>query len=110
MENLGMFYGHLVYFTAFGYISGPLGIFCGHLVYFPCFGFFCTKKNLATLPEIRFLKNSHLGETFVPRDEFALKNLALLASPSKPKPKSKVNRLLYILSIVIKSEKLLTVK
>jgi hypothetical protein len=34
MEDFGLFYGHLVYFTAILYILWPLGIFCGHLVYF----------------------------------------------------------------------------
>jgi hypothetical protein len=34
MENLGIFYDHLVYFTAIENISGPFGIFCGNLVYF----------------------------------------------------------------------------
>jgi hypothetical protein len=45
-ENLGIFYVHLVYFTAIGNILGtaignilwPFGIFCGNLVYFPRFG------------------------------------------------------------------------
>jgi hypothetical protein len=35
MENLGIFYDHLLYFTAIGNILWPFGIFCGHLVYFP---------------------------------------------------------------------------
>jgi hypothetical protein len=34
MGNLGIFYGHLVYFTAIGNILWPFGIFCGHLEYF----------------------------------------------------------------------------
>jgi hypothetical protein len=29
MENLGVFYDHLVYFTAIGNILWPFGIFCG---------------------------------------------------------------------------------
>jgi hypothetical protein len=37
-ENLGIFYDHLVYFTAIGNILWPFGIFCDHLVYFPLFG------------------------------------------------------------------------
>jgi hypothetical protein len=46
MENLGIFYDHLVYFTAIGNI-----LFCCHLVYIflPVLEF-CTEKNLATLP------------------------------------------------------------
>jgi hypothetical protein len=47
-RDLGIFYDHLVYFTAIGNILRPFGIFCGILVFFPCFGFW-TKKNLATL-------------------------------------------------------------
>jgi hypothetical protein len=34
MENLGIFYDHLVYFTAIGNMLWPFGVFCGHLVYF----------------------------------------------------------------------------
>jgi hypothetical protein len=34
MENLGIFYDHLVYFTAIWSILRPLEIFYGHLVYF----------------------------------------------------------------------------
>jgi hypothetical protein len=33
MENLGIFYDHLVYFTAMGNILWAFSIFCGHLVY-----------------------------------------------------------------------------
>jgi hypothetical protein len=32
MENLGIFYDYLVYFTAIGNLLCPFGIFCGHLV------------------------------------------------------------------------------
>jgi hypothetical protein len=38
MENVSLFYGHLVYFTAIWYILRPFGIFYGHLVYFWQFG------------------------------------------------------------------------
>jgi hypothetical protein len=44
MEDDGIFYGHLVHFTVFCYILWTFGIFFPILV-------FCTKKNLATLPE-----------------------------------------------------------
>jgi hypothetical protein len=37
MEDVGICYGHLVYFTANWYILRPFGIFCGNLVYFPQF-------------------------------------------------------------------------
>jgi hypothetical protein len=49
MKNLGIFYDHLVYFTAIGNILWPFGIFCGHLLYFSPLCVFWTKKNLATL-------------------------------------------------------------
>jgi hypothetical protein len=58
IENLGIFYDHLVYFTVIGNILWPFDIFYGHLVYFvviwysfPALVFF-TKKNLATLVRI----------------------------------------------------------
>jgi hypothetical protein len=34
MEDVGIFYGHLVYLMAILYISWSFGVFCGHLVYF----------------------------------------------------------------------------
>jgi hypothetical protein len=40
MENVGLFYDHLEYFTAIWYISLQFGIVSGHLVYFSCFGTF----------------------------------------------------------------------
>jgi hypothetical protein len=55
MENIGIFYGHLVYFTLIWYILCPFGIFYGHLVYFVVIWTIfpvlvrCSKKNLATL-------------------------------------------------------------
>jgi hypothetical protein len=50
MKILGIFYDHLVYFTAIGNNLWPFGIFCGQLVYvFLLVLVFCTKKNLATL-------------------------------------------------------------
>jgi hypothetical protein len=45
MENLEIFYDHLVYFTAIGNGLCPFGIFCGHLVYFPCFGISYQEKS-----------------------------------------------------------------
>jgi hypothetical protein len=41
MENLGLLYDYLVYFTAIGII----GIFYGHLVYFPRFGILDQEKS-----------------------------------------------------------------
>jgi hypothetical protein len=46
MENLGVFYDHLVYFTAIGNILWPFGIFCGNLVlFFPRFGILDQEKS-----------------------------------------------------------------
>jgi hypothetical protein len=42
MENVGIFYAHLKYFTVIWYILRSFGLLCGHLV---CF----KEKNLATL-------------------------------------------------------------
>jgi hypothetical protein len=44
MENLGIFFDHLVYFTAIGNILWPFGIFCGNLVYFSPFWYFGPRK------------------------------------------------------------------
>jgi hypothetical protein len=38
MDDVGIFNGHLVYFTAISYILWTLGIFCGHLVCFSRIG------------------------------------------------------------------------
>jgi hypothetical protein len=44
MENLGIFYDHLVYFTAIGNIFWPFGIYSGNLVYFSLFWYFGPRK------------------------------------------------------------------
>jgi hypothetical protein len=44
MENVGLFYDHLEYFTAIWYNLWPFGIVCGHLVYFSHFGMFRPRK------------------------------------------------------------------
>jgi hypothetical protein len=44
MENLGIFYEYLVYFTAIANILWPFGIVCGHLLYFPPFWYFVPRK------------------------------------------------------------------
>jgi hypothetical protein len=66
VENVGIFYGHWVYFVVFWYILLPLGIFYSHVVFLWPFIFYvysyfliiwcifsilvcCTKKNLAIL-------------------------------------------------------------
>jgi hypothetical protein len=48
-ENIGIFYGMLVYFVVIWYSLLLLGIFCGILVQFPTVLVCCGKKNLATL-------------------------------------------------------------
>jgi hypothetical protein len=49
MEDVGLFYGHLVYFTTIWYILWSLGIFHVYLVHLFPIWVCCTKKNLATL-------------------------------------------------------------
>jgi hypothetical protein len=44
MENLGIFYDHLVYFTAIVNVLWPFGILCGHLVYLYPFWYFVLRK------------------------------------------------------------------
>jgi hypothetical protein len=44
MENLGILYDHLVYFTAIGNTLRPFGILFGHLVYFSPFWYFVQRK------------------------------------------------------------------
>jgi hypothetical protein len=48
MEDVGIFYGHLVNFTDFCDILWTFGIVRGNFIFFPVL-VFCTKKNLATL-------------------------------------------------------------
>jgi hypothetical protein len=48
MEDVGMFYGHLVHFTVFCYILWTFGIARGNFDVFCPVLVFCTKKNLAT--------------------------------------------------------------
>jgi hypothetical protein len=45
MENVGIFSGHLVCFTAIGYILWPFGIFNGYLIYFFPFWYVVPKKS-----------------------------------------------------------------
>jgi hypothetical protein len=45
IEDVGVFYGHLAYFTAIWYILWPFGIFYGHLVYFSRFGMLYKEKS-----------------------------------------------------------------
>jgi hypothetical protein len=49
MDNVCIFYGHFVYFTAKWDILWSFGSFSGQLVYFSPFLVCFTRKNLATL-------------------------------------------------------------
>jgi hypothetical protein len=50
MEDVALFYGHLVYFTTIWHILWPFGIpSCWLSAIFSPVLVFCTKKNLATL-------------------------------------------------------------
>jgi hypothetical protein len=44
IENLGIFYDHLIYFTATGNILWSFSILCGDLVYFSPFWYFGPRK------------------------------------------------------------------
>jgi hypothetical protein len=45
MEDVGIFYGHLVYITAIWRILSPFVIFCGQLVHFSKFGMLQREKS-----------------------------------------------------------------
>jgi hypothetical protein len=45
MEDVGIFYGHLVHFTVFCYILWAFGTVRGNLVYFSHFGILCKGKS-----------------------------------------------------------------
>jgi hypothetical protein len=45
MEDVGIFYGHLVHFTVFCYILCTFGIDHGNLVYFSHFGILYEEKS-----------------------------------------------------------------
>jgi hypothetical protein len=45
MEDVGIFYGHLVHFLVFCYILWTFGIVRGKLVYFPRFGILSQEKS-----------------------------------------------------------------
>jgi hypothetical protein len=45
MEDVGVFYGHLVQFTVICYILWTFGIVSGNLVYFSRFGIFYQEKS-----------------------------------------------------------------
>jgi hypothetical protein len=45
MEDVGIFYGHLVHFTIFCYILWTFGLVCKNLVYFYRFGILYEEKS-----------------------------------------------------------------
>jgi hypothetical protein len=45
VENVGIFYNHLEYFTAIWYNLWPFGIVCAHFEYFSQFGMIGPKKS-----------------------------------------------------------------
>jgi hypothetical protein len=45
MEDVGVFYGHSVYFTAIRFTLWPFGTFSGNLVYFPSFWYIVPRKS-----------------------------------------------------------------
>jgi hypothetical protein len=53
MENVGIFYGHLVHFTVFCYILWTFGIVCDDLVYFSRFGILHKEKSGNPVPIIQ---------------------------------------------------------
>jgi hypothetical protein len=64
MEDVGMFYGHLVHFTVFCYILCTFGIVRGNLVFFSRCGIFYQEKsgNPATKSNFCFhFLNTHSG-------------------------------------------------
>jgi hypothetical protein len=46
LEDVGIFHGHSVYFTAISYVLWPFGTICGYFgIFFPYWYTYCTKKN-----------------------------------------------------------------
>jgi hypothetical protein len=50
MENVGIFYDHLQYFSSIWYNSWPFGMAGGHLVYISQFGMFGLRKRPGANP------------------------------------------------------------
>jgi hypothetical protein len=59
MEDVGIFYGHLVHFTVFCYIFRTFGIVCSNLVYFFPFWYFALKKS--GNPALKYEKRTGLA-------------------------------------------------
>jgi hypothetical protein len=62
MENVVIFYHHVVYFTALWNNLWPFGILCGHLVYFSSFGMFEPRKIWQSCTNLEFEKTRFLRE------------------------------------------------
>jgi hypothetical protein len=62
MEDVGLYYGHLVYFSAIWHVLSPFGIICGHLVHFPPFRYALPRKIWQPWPLHRYM---HLKHTLV---------------------------------------------
>jgi hypothetical protein len=45
MEDVGIFYGHLVHFTVFCYVLWTFGVVRGKMEYFSCFGILHQEKS-----------------------------------------------------------------
>jgi hypothetical protein len=79
MEDVGVFYGHLVYFMAIWYIFWPFSIINGHLVYFLLFWYVLQRKS--GNPELNL--SEFLCTTFAPvqnqtkKPERVLQNIGL---------------------------------
>jgi hypothetical protein len=58
MEDVDIFYGHLVHFTVFCCILWTFGIVRGNLVYFPRFGILYQEKSGNSVCDCRFLTTS----------------------------------------------------
>jgi hypothetical protein len=74
-EDVGIFYGHLVHFTVFCYISWTFGIVRGNLGYFPPFGILYQEKSgNPELPSGRCRLTDRFLKKAAPN--FPLKNLS----------------------------------
>jgi hypothetical protein len=86
MENLGIFYDHLVYFSTIENILCPFGIFCGHLVYFYPFWYFVPRKIWQFVSETSYRVNAQLCQLNkminTGREIFDLKNEIRLTNPA----------------------------
>jgi hypothetical protein len=85
MEDVGIFYGHLVYFTAVWYILLLFGIFSPGLVS-------STEKNLATLDCI------HIGMYIV--KQFSIRVKPISKCPAKSASKKRNVFISFVLSLV----------